>query len=159
VEGLGDQARNALGEPDAAIAATFEARYRGQSFELAVEAGATPSPEDLREAFEAQHEERYGYRDPEQPLELVTIRVTATTPGAEVELAARGTEGEPTHGRRPARIGSEQVEIEVLGGSLASGTSVTGPLVIDLPESTVLVPPGWSATVDDTGSVRLERQR
>ena len=52
-----------------------------------------PEPAQLREAFEALHEERYGYRDPEQELELVTIRVSATVPGADVTLDA-GDDGD-----------------------------------------------------------------
>jgi hypothetical protein len=31
--------------------------------------------------------------------------------------------------------------------------------VVELAESTVLVAPGWSASVDETGTVVLERQR
>ena len=153
---LGDQARDALGEADAELQATFELRYRGQSFELAVSAGADASPKALRAAFEAQHEERYGYRDPEQTLELVTIRVTATTAGPGVELGP-AAEGGPERGRREAHLASETVEMEVLGGGLPSGTEVAGPAVIELPESTVLVPAGWGARVDETGSVHLRR--
>jgi N-methylhydantoinase A len=153
---LGDRARDALGEPGAELEATFELRYRGQSFELAVSAGPEASPDELREAFEAQHEERYGYRASDQTLELVTIRVTATTPGAEVELGS-GAEGEPEHSRRPARLDAEEVELDVLGGELPPGTETSGPAVIELPESSVLVPSGWSASVDDTGSVHLKR--
>jgi N-methylhydantoinase A/oxoprolinase/acetone carboxylase beta subunit len=29
--------------------------------------------------------------------------------------------------------------------------------VVELPESTLLVPPGWAAEVDDTGTIRMER--
>src|SRR3954468_6078061 len=41
----------------------FELRYRGQSHELTVR-GCEADPAALREAFEALHEERYGYSDP-----------------------------------------------------------------------------------------------
>ena len=102
---------------------TYEVRYAGQSHELAVKA----DPSELRETFEAEHERRYGYRDPDRPIELVTIRVSSTTPGAEITLT--GTAGPPNH----------------------------GPTVIELPESTLLVPAGWTATVDDTGTTHLKR--
>jgi N-methylhydantoinase A len=159
VEDLGEQARRAVAEPQARLEATFELRYRGQSFELAVAAGPEASPQELREAFERQHEERYGYHDPEQILELVTVRVTATTPGAEVELIGTAGEGEASCTRRRARIQSEEIEIEVWGGEIAPGTKAAGPAVIELPESTVLVPSGWSATVDGAGTIRLEREQ
>jgi N-methylhydantoinase A len=154
---LGDQARGALGAPDAELSATYELRYQGQSFELAITAGTAASPAELREAFEAEHEDRYGYRDPEQPLELVTIRATATTAGADVELAHTGSDRELETGRRSARIDGEELELEILRGSPAPGTRAAGPVVFELPESTVLVPPGWCAHVDDTGTVVVER--
>jgi N-methylhydantoinase A len=159
VEELGRQARGALGEPKAELQATYELRYRGQSFELAISADTDASPQALREAFETEHEDRYGYRDPEQALELVTIRVTATTAGAEVALAQANVKDELVRQRRPGRLGSEEVELEVLRGGLPPGTRAAGPSVIELPESTVLVPPGWSAEVDDAGTVCLERDR
>jgi N-methylhydantoinase A len=81
---LGELARAALGAADAELQPTYELRYRGQAFELPVRAPLA----GLREAFEAAHEERYGYRDPGGELELVTVRVTATVAGAEVELSA-----------------------------------------------------------------------
>jgi N-methylhydantoinase A len=152
---LGQQARDALGEPNAELEATFELRYRGQSFELAVTGAIDASPEELRDGFEAQHEERYGYRDPEQRLELVTVRVTATTPGAEVELGAAEAGGELERSRRRARLGSEDIELDVLSGELPPGITTDGPAVIELPESTILVPPCWTARVDETGSVHL----
>jgi N-methylhydantoinase A len=82
VAALGARAREALGEPEAELRTTYELRYAGQAFELPIRA----EPARLREAFEAAHEERYGYRDPDGELELVTVRVTATVQGAEIEL-------------------------------------------------------------------------
>jgi N-methylhydantoinase A len=159
VESLGKHARKALGELDAELRVTYELRYRGQSFELAIAGGAAATPSELREAFEAEHRDRYGYSDPEQRLELVTIRVSATSPGAAVALAPSGSGPELERTSRPARIGGAQVELEVLRGVPAPGTRVEGPAVFELPESTVLVAPGWRAEVDDTGTVRLTRRQ
>ena len=154
---LGDRARQALGDPEAELQPTYELRYAGQSFELPIRGATDATPEQLREAFEADHEDRYGYRDAEQTLELVTIRVTATTGGLDVTLA--GEDGEPQRARRQATLAGEQIELEVLRGAPAPGTEVEGPAVVELPESTLLAPPGWAGEVDDTGTVRLERAR
>jgi N-methylhydantoinase A/oxoprolinase/acetone carboxylase beta subunit len=43
----------------------------------------------------------------------------------------------------------------VLRGAPPAGTTADGPALFELPESTVLVPPGWHAEVDDTGTVGL----
>ncbi|HWE32843.1 MAG TPA: hydantoinase/oxoprolinase family protein [Solirubrobacteraceae bacterium] len=119
---LGKQARTALGESHAALQPTYELRYAGQAFELPIRA----APGELRAAFEDTHEERYGYRDPNGELELVTVRVTATVPGAEIELDAAD----------PRELHDQ---------------------VISLPESTVYVPDGWSARVDERGTICLQR--
>ncbi len=156
---LGDQARWALGEPGAEIEATYELRYQGQSFELAIPAGPSASPQELRAAFEAEHQERYGYRDATQALELVTIRVTARTPGAEVALAGSVEGPPPPRATRRATLDGELLELDVLRGAPPPGTAIQGPAVIELPESTVLVPVRWSGRVDDTGTVRLVRTR
>jgi N-methylhydantoinase A len=115
-------------------------------------------PEKLREAFEAQHEDRYGYSDSEQTLELVTIRVTATVPGADVTLAPSGDEADVERSTREATIGGEQVELEVLRGSPPPGSQIAGPAAIDLPESTLIVPAEWSGKVDETGTIHLGRR-
>jgi N-methylhydantoinase A len=129
---LGAQARAALRSQDAELSAVYELRYVGQAFELAIPGDVGADPGALRAAFEAEHERRYGYRDGEQALELVTVRVTATIPGAEITL--RGSDGP------------------------APGTAVRGPTRVALPGSTVWVPDGWSGTVDDSGTLRLKRR-
>jgi N-methylhydantoinase A len=156
VSELGAQAREELSEPDAELHAVYELRYRGQAFELAVAESLTPSAEALREGFEALHEERYGYRDADQELELVTLRVSATVPGPEVTLSHEGAE-ELERGRRRATLGGEAVDLGVLRGTPEPGTALAGPAVVELPESTLLVPAGWSGTVDDTGTIHVRR--
>jgi N-methylhydantoinase A len=155
VRELGDQARDELGEPEADLRAVYELRYRGQAFELAVSESLTPSPDELREAFEALHEERYGYRDADQELELVTLRVSATMPGADVSLQDAG--GEVERGRRQAVVGGEELGLAVLRGTPGPGTEISAPAVVELPESTLLVPPGWAGSVDETGTVHVRR--
>jgi N-methylhydantoinase A len=160
---LGAAAREQLHEPEAELRAVYELRYRGQAFELAVEGALEPDPADLREAFEALHEDRYGYRDSDQDLELVTLRVSATMPGADVSLGAgdggEAGEEEPERGTRTATLDGEEVELAVLRGSPAPGTAIEGPAVIELPESTLLVPGGWEGEVDGTGTIHIRRER
>jgi N-methylhydantoinase A len=123
VEGLADEVRATLGgEPE--LEAAWDLRYRGQSHELTVR-GAERA--DLRERFEALHEERYGHRDPDGEVELVTVRVTGRLPAAPVRFGAPG------------------------------GERVAGPAIVRLPEATLVVPEGWSGATDDTGTLILER--
>ncbi|MFL5846761.1 MAG: hydantoinase/oxoprolinase family protein [Solirubrobacteraceae bacterium] len=101
----------------------WDLRYRGQAHELTVRGKG-----DLREAFETLHEERYGYRDPDAEVDVVTVRATRREPGPDVVL---GDERE----RAPVR----------------------GPEVVDLEEATVWVPEGWSGAWDEDGTLRLVR--
>ena len=156
---LGERAREALHEPDAELHVVYELRYRGQSFELPIAGSTTAHPDGLREAFESEHEERYGYRDEEQELELVTIRVTATAAGVEVELAGGHDEPEPERSEREAMLDGDRIELEVLRGIPSPGTRLDGPAVLELPESTLLIPPAWTSEVDDTGTIRMTRNR
>jgi N-methylhydantoinase A len=146
-EALLARAQAELGEPAARVGVRYELRYRGQSFELAVEeddvgaheappdAGGppganTPPPDALREAFAQAHERRYGYRDDGVEVELVTIRVSAWGAAPVVRLA--GAVGEP-----------------------APGTTIEGPAVCPLPGATLYVPAGWRGEADAYGTVIL----
>jgi N-methylhydantoinase A len=155
VQELGTLARRALLEPGAELSATYELRYRGQAFELPIAGATAPHPAELRRAFEREHEDRYGYFDPDQELELVTIRVTATVPGAHVQLAHERRAAERS--TRRGTLGGESVEFEVLRGPPGPGTRVTGPAVVELAESTLLVTPGWSGEADPQGTIHLRR--
>ncbi|HVL95287.1 MAG TPA: hydantoinase/oxoprolinase family protein [Solirubrobacteraceae bacterium] len=155
VDELRERARRELAAGGAAARTTFDLRYRGQAFELAVEAEADPRA--LREAFEAAHEGAYGYRDPEGEVELVTVRVTAAVPGPEVDAARLGAGRGVARSSRRARFGGEELEAAVLRGEPEPGERVEGPAIVELPESTLVVPPGWRGAVGAAGTIRLER--
>jgi N-methylhydantoinase A/oxoprolinase/acetone carboxylase beta subunit len=85
--------------------------------------------------------------------------VSATVPGAEVSLGeASGGERELKRSARPATLHGEEIELTVLRGTPAPGTEITGPAVVELPESTLLAPPGWAGEVDDHGTIHLRAQ-
>jgi N-methylhydantoinase A len=163
---LAGRARAALGEDRAALRATYELRYRGQAFELPVvrEGEDAAGTGDLRAAFAAAHEERYGYADAEAEVELVTLRVTAVTPGPRISPGRAGSDaGDPSAtgeaapaATREAVFAGATVETAVWRGTPAPGAQIVGPAVCELPESTLVVSPGWSGEVDQTGAIRLE---
>jgi N-methylhydantoinase A len=118
-----------------------ELRYRGQAFELAVE-GA----DDLREKFEAEHERAYGYRDADAEVELVTVRVTGALPGPEIDAEDAG--GDAERSTRETVFGETTVWSGV-------PERVEGPAIVELPESTLVVPPGWEGKAEAAGTIRL----
>lgn len=131
-------------------------RYQGQSFELTVQAGGV---QELAERFHAAHEERYGYRMEEEPVEVVNLRLTATVAGERPQLHERETRGEARSGYRKANFGGEWVQTPVWDRTVMGvGSEVVGPAVVEFPEATCVVRPGWLGVVDSVGTLVLERQ-
>ncbi|MEX2465639.1 MAG: hydantoinase/oxoprolinase family protein [Gemmatimonadota bacterium] len=132
----------------------IDARYHGQSFELAVPAN------DWATSFHVAHHERYGYRRDDTPAEAVTVRVVVTAPVPELdvpELArAEGpppvTETEVFHGGRACA--AQRVQRE----TLRAGHRLEGPLIVQEYSGTTWVPPGWHLDVDRWGCLHLTRQ-
>jgi N-methylhydantoinase A len=136
----------------------YEMRYAGQAFELPVAGGVSADPADLKARFEEAHEERYGHRDPEGEVELVDIRLALVEPGPRPRLHA-AAEGRLREGERRVRFDGEWLKTRILRGEPAAGTSAVGPVVFELPEATLVLPPGWAARVDEAGTIRAEVER
>jgi N-methylhydantoinase A len=147
----------AAGLGDANVEVVYGLRYAGQSFELPVPESEQPDPDDLAEGFAAEHERRYGYRDPGSPVELVNIRVAVAVPRPSPEPEAAAV-GEPERRMRRARFGGDWIEAAVMRGEPEAGARVEGPSIFELPEATLVVPPGWRAEVDRRGTIVAERQ-
>ncbi len=146
----------ATGMEGAGAEVTFELRYRGQSFELPVAGEEAPDPADLIEAFAAEHERRYGFRAAETPVELVAIGIALSEPAPEPRPRA-ATEGALERRTRRVRFAGSWHETSVLRGEPPAGHAIAGPAVLELPETTLVLPPGWTARVDDHGTVVGER--
>jgi N-methylhydantoinase A len=135
-------------------------RYRGQSFDLAVEVGDPPDLGAVAERFHDRHRERYGYADPGEPLELVTVRVRArgaVDPPDLAPAAASGSVADAVVDSRPVGFGDETRETRIYDRSgLPAGAAVDGPAIVAGAESTVAVPPGQRAEVDPDGNLLLE---
>lgn len=131
-------------------------RYHGQSFELTVEADEV---EELESRFHAAHERRYGFRMEDEPVELVNVRLVASVRGDRPRLREQAPEGPASDRRcRQVNFGGDLVDVEVLARSrMGCGSRVEGPAIVEFPEATCLVRPGWSGEIDDVGTLVLER--
>lgn len=153
VEALAARGRRELQSPDAEVRAGYDLRYAGQSFELTISGDAGSDPSALREAFDAAHERRYGYSDGDAVLELVTIRVAVALPGT--QPARLSPVPVSSQARRSVRFASARCEATVFAGQ---PPDFSGPAVVELGESTLVVPPGWKATTGAEATIALERQ-
>jgi N-methylhydantoinase A len=148
-----ERAREDLDDPEPTRA--VDVRYRGQSFELTVEAD---DPDRLAERFHERHEQRYGYRMDDEPLEVVNVRLTATVAVEKPELTEESAQGDGATGRRRASFEDDWSEVSVHDRrQMGAGTEVTGPALVEFPEATCVVAPGWAGRVDEAGGLVLER--
>jgi hypothetical protein len=60
--------------------------------------------------------------------------------------------------RRTAVVGGCPTEIDVHPGPPPPGTTIDGPAVVHLPESTLLVGAGWAASAQPTGTIAVQRR-
>jgi N-methylhydantoinase A len=148
----------AAGLPDSVPEVTYELRYRGQAFELGVPGPPAPDPAELAEQFAAEHERRYGYRDPDAEIELVNVRLALVVSGPAPSPEAAPA-GRLERSARRARFDGAWTKAEVLRGEPAAGTTAEGPCVFELPEATLVLPPGWRAAVDERGTIRAALER
>jgi N-methylhydantoinase A/oxoprolinase/acetone carboxylase beta subunit len=94
------------------------------------------------------------------PLSLVRLRAAVATPGTEPPPA--GTAGEANPASRQVSFAGRAADVPVFDWStLAQGTVVTGPALIESDDTTVVVPPGAEASVGSWGEAsfrHLERR-
>ncbi len=138
-------------------------RYGGQSWEVEVELaqgtvdrGALAT---LRARFEDEHERLYGVRDrPGSPVEIRALRVAALGAAAasrSFRLDGRGAAGAMVS--RTIERDGERHETPVRSRESLGEAPEPGPLLVDEYDTTVVVPPGWTARRHPaTGALVLE---
>jgi N-methylhydantoinase A len=128
-----------------------DARYRGQSFELRVEA------EDWVGAFHRAHKERYGYAREDREVEAVTLRVRVEAPGQTVSPPPPPARSKPEEGEeRPVTWRGKELGAKVFRrGDLVQDQIVEGPALILEYSSTTWCPPDWEVSVHPSGTLVL----
>ena len=134
----------------------IDLRYVGQSFELTIPAG-----DDLLERFHAEHDRTYGFSAPEEPVEVVSLRLTsvgtiAKPPPRPLEA---GGKVEPKE-HRPVYFAESDgyVDCPIYDRyALPAAATLTGPAIVEEFDSTTVVHPGYVALVDEAGNLLIER--
>jgi N-methylhydantoinase A len=143
---------------------TVDLRYAGQAFELSVPVPAgdlTPEAMDaIAERFHERHRQRYGHAYPEEPVELVTIRLRARgvveTPDLRPAETGGSVEAAVTDSREVVYDGVPTETPVYERRALPTGAAFGGPAVVSGVESTVVIHPGQRVSVDDFGSLHVE---
>jgi N-methylhydantoinase A len=131
---------------------SLDLRYRGQGYELNVPWSAA-APDRSLAAFHELHRQRYGFSDPDKPVQIVSLRLRMTAPAEPWE--PKRHDPRPGDGRAACRgeraiffdgkfIPSRLYRRE----ELVAGDVLDGPALITEYTSATIVPPGCRAVVD-----------
>src|SRR5690606_30941779 len=116
---------------------------------------------ELVERFGHEHLRTYGHHAHDEPVELVNLRATATIAGAGRDSRSQVIESGNGYGR------SDQQRLVTFArdqGPVAAQVIVRedlheplrGPLLIEEDDTTVVVPPGSRARLDDWGNILID---
>jgi N-methylhydantoinase A len=154
----------------ASLVRHLEVRYVGQHHEVGVEIPSACAIEEkhlpvIAEAFHRAHEKLYTYSTPENPLEIMNLRITAVG-----TVDKTGLYEKPLGGAESAKAlkGKRRAHFEELGGMaevpvydrdlLVPGNRIPGPAIIEERITTIVVHPGWDAWVDGFENVVMETE-
>jgi len=166
--GTADLAADGFTSDRMAYQRALDMRYVGQIHECTVYIDrfdiSDQTVETLRAAFHDRHEELFTYAEREDLVEIVNLEVTVsgliTQPnppvvdsGSSDPSAARMGERQAIFARGGARTPTPVYD----GAKLLAGNLVNGPAIIEETTTTILVEPGWQASLDDRGCYQITR--
>ena len=139
-------------------------RYAGQSSELTLpivnaDIGQPQFFHTLGERFAADHERTYGHRAPDDPIEIVNIRLTALIPTAKSQFSSfQSRDSQSLTSNRRCYFGRETgwLEVPVLSREGLGSEPESGPFIIEEYDTTILVPPRCTAQRDEWGNIVID---
>ena len=141
-------------------------RYVGQFHEVEVDmAGGKITREAVDAAaagFARKHEELYTFAMPWKAVEILTLRLKATTPNAPFALpqVAKG-DADPKPAlkrRRTCRFDGRDVDTPIYDGEkVLAGNVISGPAIIEETTTTVVIPQAYVCSVDKYKNYILTR--
>ena len=153
-------------EKDIRFRRTIEMRYIGQfhEVEVGVEGGEVTQEILVKtaEAFGAKHQELFTFAMPWKGVEMLTLRVKATTPNAAFnlpEISSGGPDASAAGKRtRQCYFGDGFVEVQVYdGNNLEADNLVPGPAIIEEATTTVVIPENYDCLVNSNKNYVLTR--
>ena len=144
-----------------------DCRYEGQGYELAIDIGGDPHDNgwagEAIERFHRTHEATYLRRFPDKAVHIVNLHLTGI--GQVPKLASPEVAPANDSWRDAAKLTEANVDFPTEGGhislatpfwdrrQLGAGAAIDGPAVIEQIDTTVILPPGATATVDNHGNL------
>jgi 5-oxoprolinase (ATP-hydrolysing)/N-methylhydantoinase A len=156
-----------LAAVDLRLHRTVELHYEGQDFELAVRVAAgtiTPQTiERIAEDYAREHERAFAHSNRGERIILVNLRVQASSAFHAPSAGGTGKDAQsmPISHRRRAYFGAQHgtCDAAVVPGRMSLRAKLSGPVIIEEEDTTIVVPPGWHASLRPDLSVLLEADR
>lgn len=137
---------------DTVLQRTVEMMYQGQWRSLAVSAPASvTSTSDLIDGFHNQHEREYNFRREDAPVSIfrVGVKATGVVPKAGLPSFEVIKNAPKPIGQREVWFKGKPCKTDVYDrATFSAGAEFNGPAIVEQVDSTVVVPPNTSATVD-----------
>ncbi len=141
----------------------MDLRYAGQAFDLRVPltaadfsaAGIAKAAQD----FHALHRQRFSYDEPDVPVEIVSLRLTAIGALAKPVLApdaAHDTTAKPTS-RQVYGRGSSVPTPVWSREAVSPSKALSGPAIIEETYTSIYIPAGWQVITHPTGALVADR--
>ena len=144
--------------PNRQLQYSLDMRYVGQNYELQVDTDG--GVKNLATKFFAVHERNYGYHNPDDPVEIVNIRITAigSLQGpSEQTPAGFSEEGVPEEMRPVWFDGDTPMNTPIYNrAKLAVGQKLEGPAVIEQLDATTILGPRDRCQVDAAGNIIVD---
>ena len=162
-EGLMTEGENAT---QVIVQRAVDLRYAGQSSELTLpivdtDVGQPQFFDTLGERFAADHERTYGHRAPDDPIEVVNLRLTATLPTTKSQSSYLQTLSSQTlPPNRRCYFGRETgwLEVPVISREGLGSDPESGPFIVEEYDTTILIPPRCSAQQDEWGNIIIDME-
>jgi N-methylhydantoinase A len=158
--------KTGLDPATAKISRAADIRYRGQAFELVVPLPPGPYTSESRDAllsaFQQSYIEAFTRTPPSSDVEIINARLSAS-----LELEDRWSGLDASGAHRPAAVKRERAAYFPEAGRAISATvydrlglevsrTYQGPAIIEEPASTLIVGPGGTFTLADSGNIIVD---
>lgn len=147
------------GPGETSVIRAADVRYRGQSFELTVPLPHAADAAALADLFHAAHDKAFGHADPQEPVQVVSLRASATRAAPPIALPRLEATPHPVSPSRHVmlHLGGDAEQAGLYDrATLDPGAELVGPAVVTQADCTILVPAGWRASVDPLRNVLME---
>ncbi len=166
VKGRDDLSGDGFTEEKISIRRNLDMRYVGQVHECTVEIElfdvTEASLEKIKEAFHARHKELYTYSEPMSSVEVVNVEsvvVGLVDKPKRMEIADGNGSESALKGQRDMVFSADGKFVSTPvydGAKLGAGDQITGPAVIEEVTTTIVIEPGWSTNLHETGVYVIE---